>query len=342
MSAPPTPPLPVVQAAQLEDERAGRPWLVETLWTRAGVGIIGGAPKLGKSWLGLDLALSVASGTPCLDVFAVPEPGPVLLHMAEDAAPAIKQRLRGLCRHRGLDLAALPLFVITAPALRLDLDADQQRLHHTLAHRRPRLLLLDPFVRLHRIDENHSGDVAGILAYLRQLQRTFELAVIVVHHTRKNARPGAAGQNLRGSGDFHAWYDSSLHLHRHQDTIVLTPEHRSAAPPAPVHLRLHTGEGADDTCLQVVDPPETRAQGAPAVETEVLQALAAGPLTREQLRATLRIRNQRLGSVLHRLAQDGRVVRQEHAWAVPIPAPTLRRERNGQPKDEQLSLMAPL
>ena len=29
-----------------------------------------------KTWLGLDLALSVATGTPCLGKYAVPEPGP--------------------------------------------------------------------------------------------------------------------------------------------------------------------------------------------------------------------------------------------------------------------------
>jgi hypothetical protein len=33
------------------------------------------------------------------------------------------------------------------------------------------LLLVDPFVRVHRIDENASGEVAPLLAYLRELQR---------------------------------------------------------------------------------------------------------------------------------------------------------------------------
>jgi len=34
---------------------------------------------------------------------------------------------------------------------------------------RPRLLLLDPLVRLHSLDENHAGEVAGLLAYFRSL-----------------------------------------------------------------------------------------------------------------------------------------------------------------------------
>ena len=328
--------LPVVRAAELEDACPERRWLVDTLWARAGVGIIGGAPKLGKSWLGLDLVVSVASATPCLDTFEVHESGPSLLYMAEDGAADIKARLSGLCRHRGLDLQALPVYVITVPTLRLDLDDDQRRLQATVAQLRPRLLLLDPFVRLHRIDENHSGDVSAILAYLRQLQRRFDVAVAVVHHTRKHTRPGAVGQNLRGSGDFHAWCDSSLHLHQQKDVIILTPEHRAAPAPAPTSLHLHALEDTDDAHLEVVDGPLVPHDAAPDLETDILAALARQPLTRSQLRATLRVRNQRLGLALDRLAQSGRIIRQHNRWVVPTPAPTQHPERNASNQDGQL------
>lgn len=339
MSDPQT--LPCVPAAQLPDGDPQRRWLVDTLWARAGVGLIAGSPKLGKSWLGLDLAVSVASGTPCLDVFDVPEPGPALLYMAEDAAPDVKARLRGLCRHRHLDLNNLPVYLITVPALRLDLDDDQQRLFHTVAQRRPRLLLLDPFVRLHKINENDAGEVSAILAYLRQLQRTFDLAVVVVHHTRKNGRPGGAGQNLRGSSDFHAWADSSLYLQRHKDTVILTPEHRAAPAPAGVNLRLHATPHHHDTHFEVVDlPPPTDGPSAD-LDTDLLAALADGPRTRDHLRLSLRVRNQRLTAALDRLAKAGRIIRQDGAWAVPIPPPTPPPERNA-PHAQQLSLIANL
>lgn len=200
--------LPVVRAAELDEPDVARRWLIDPLWARAGVGIIGGAPKCCKSWLGLDLAVSVASGTPCLDTFPVAEPGGALVYMAEDAAPVVKERLAGLCRHRGLALAALPIGVITAPSVRLDLPRDQHRLAETVRRQAPRLLLLDPFVRLHRINENQASDVAAVLGYLRELQRTYDLAVAVVHHARKNGGPTGGGQSLRGSGDFFAWVDT--------------------------------------------------------------------------------------------------------------------------------------
>jgi len=152
--------LPVVPAAELDEPDPSRRWLVEGLWARAGVGIIGGAPKSCKSWLALDLALSVASRTPCLGAFSVADPGGVLIYMAEDAAVVVKERLSGLCRRRGLELTSVPIGVITAPSLRLDCARDQRRLDETVARHAPRLLLLDPFVRLHRINENDAGEVS--------------------------------------------------------------------------------------------------------------------------------------------------------------------------------------
>jgi hypothetical protein len=324
-------PLPVVHAAQLQDAPPQRCWLVEQLWARAAVGVLAGAPKLGKTWLGLDLALSVASATPCLDTFAVHDPGTVLLYLAEDAAPAIKARLTGLCRHRGLELHKVPLWLLAVPTLRLDLDTDQRRLYDTLATLRPRLLLLDPFVRLHSaaLNENDAGDVSALLAYLRGLQRTFDLALVVVHHTRKNGRPGGAGENVRGSGDFIAWLDSGLHLHRQQDRLLLTVQHRAAPAPAALSLRLHSGDPDGDTHLEVVDPPATPPAPSLDLEAEVLATLGQQPLTRAQLRARLRVRNQRLGATLARLAQAGHIARQQDQWVIPVPTPTVHRERNG-------------
>lgn len=176
------------------------------LWARSGVGILGGAPKCCKSWLGLEMAVAVASGTPCLGELAVPQPGPSLIFMAEDATTDVKRRLSGICRHREIDLTQIPLHVITAPALRLDLERDQELLSATVEHFKPRFLLLDPFVRLHRIDENNAGSVSPLLGFLRELQREHGTAIMVTHHSRKNSSKAThAGQGLRGSGDLHAW-----------------------------------------------------------------------------------------------------------------------------------------
>jgi hypothetical protein len=311
--------LPVVRAADIDDAQVRPRWLVESLWARAGVGILGGAPKCCKSWLALEMALAVASGAPCLGVFDIGDVGNVLLYMAEDAASVVKARLSGICRHRHLDLHAAPVHLITAPALRLDRGHDQRRLRDAVAKVAPRLLVLDPFVRLHRIDENDAGQVSALLGYLRELQREHDVAVLVVHHARKNGSAGQPGQSLRGSGDFFAWADSLLYIRRHRGRLLVSVEHRGAPAPEPIALAL---AGDEDVHLEIdavplsddpASPPE-----APLDKVVVeLLANAEAPLTRSELRARLRVRNERLGEVLARLAACGAIHHRGDRWGVP-------------------------
>jgi hypothetical protein len=174
-------------------------------------------------------------------------------------------------------------------------------------------LLLDPLVRLHGIDENNAGEVAGLLAYFRSLQRRLDLSVILVHHTRKNAASGvAAGQGLRGSSDIHAFGDSNLYLRRTRDRLVLSSEHRAAPASTPVSLELVTTD-ARATHLEVVAEPPI--QQRPDLRDQVLALLADGQvLTRTVLRETLSVKNQRLGEALEFLEQADRIGRTPDGW----------------------------
>ena len=147
-----------------------------TLWARDAVGIIGGEPKCGTSFLALDLAVSVAAAVPCLRHFPAAQAGPVVLFAAEDASHIVRRRLEGIARAAATPFERLDIAVIDVPVLRLDHRADRQRLHDTVEHIRPRLLVLDPLVRLHGVDENAVAEIAPILAFLRDLQRRFNTA----------------------------------------------------------------------------------------------------------------------------------------------------------------------
>lgn len=298
--------LPICQVGAIE-ERLEASWLIESLWLSEAAGIIGGQPKCGKSWLGLDMAVSVASKTPCLGRFAVTTPGPALIYLAEDALHGVRSRVAGICQSRGLDIATLDVSAITAVALRLDDQGDRDRLWRAVERVKPRLLLLDPLVRLHRLDENNARDIAGILGFLREIQRHFATAVVLTHHSskRSHARPG---QGLRGSSDLHAFGDSNLYLSRDDDGIMLAVEHRAAA--AIDSMRLHLKPG-DSVHLSVADPPSTVERLVSTsleerVVSELMQRVGATP--REELRGALRVNNQRLGQALAALVAAGRVL----------------------------------
>jgi len=314
--------LEVVRVGDIPLEENPRHWLIEGLWGYRAVGLIGGAPKCCKSWLGLDMAVSVSSGTACLDRYPVLDRGPVLIYLAEDALGAVRERIEGLARHRGFELSALELFVITATSLRLDQGSDRQRLVDTLERMRPRLLLLDPLVRLHAINENDATEVAQLLSFIRQLQRRFELAVILVHHARKYNPSGAqAGQGLRGSGDLHAFGDSNLYLRRRGVDLILSMEHRAAAAPEPVSLELVATEPRAIHLMVKNKMPLEAAVGRSNLDQAVLEAFAATPLmTRAKLREKLAVNNERLGQVLKKLEEEGKLEHGASGWQQAVKA----------------------
>ena len=306
-------PLPVIRVGEIPSEENPQRWLVERLWGASSVGVIGGAPKCSKTWLGLDLALSVATGTACLGKYPVPEPGPALIYLAEDALPVVRERIEGMAQHRGLDFDRVEIHVITAPTLRLDREPHRTRLFETAKRLRPRLLLLDPLVRLHGIDENNATEVAGLLAYFRSLQRRLDLSVVLVHHTRKNAAGGvAAGQGLRGSSDIHAFGDSNLYLRRTSQRLVLSSEHR-AAPAAPsVYLSL-VAIPPGMPHLRVV--AELQNENRRNLQDQVLDLLGRDrTLTRTKLRHAISVKNERLGEALQALQHAGRIRHTSAGW----------------------------
>jgi len=332
----------VLEPASLEKNTNEPAWLIKDLWAHLGVGIIAGAPKSCKSWLALDMAVSVAANVKCLG-YPVVSPGRVLIYMAEDSLAILYQRLKALVFHKSLQMQTLNLGILVPDSFRLDRIADQKRLENTVEIEKPVLIILDPMVRMHGIDENSSGEVSLILAYLRNIQRRYNTAVCVVHHTRKNG--GSASQpglGMRGSSDFHAWGDTNLYINKKQNHLVLTREQRAAPDLGPLFLKLAVESGEMPHLETIKTPLETTQKGE-TVEDKILKHLAKErlPVPQTKLREDLKIRNQALTQTLKKLRDQGEIFRGEKGWSnrpapekkcvsqsVPVPVPKEKRERN--------------
>ena len=301
---------PTRAPVELEDRPREQQWLVDTLWGEQAVGIVGGEPKCGKSILAMDLAVAVAAGVPCLRHFAPNRPGPVLMFAAEDAGHLVRKRLHGIARAAGARFETLDIAVIDVPRLRLDDPDDRSRLQQTVQRIAPRLVLLDPLVRLHGVDENAVADIAPILGFLRDIQRRFETAVLLVHHARKSGatRPGQA---LRGSSELHAWGDSNLYLRRRDRQTLMTVEHRAARGLDDIEIELIEEDG-DEPCFRLRQPPPAGTAPRPETpERRILKALAEAeaPLSQRQIRERAATRHKTVGAILRKLVSQGRIRR---------------------------------
>jgi RecA-family ATPase len=301
-------PLPIQRAAQLPTQGAQTQWLIQDLWSDQAVGILGGEPKCCKSFLALDIALSVASGTDCLRRYPVKRKGTVLLFPAEDSLAIVRKRLEGIAAAAGITLEPLPIEVITAPTLRLDMEQDRLRLAETVKNLHPTLLILDPLIRLHRIDENDATQIAGLLSFLRELQRNHGVAVLLVHHARKDSRGSRPGQALRGSSELHGWGDSNLYMRRHKNQLTLWTEHRAAPSLDPIPMELEQNGEALALSIQqkTIEKEETK---NPTKTQKILQALEEQdqPVTLHRLREHCSMRTATVSELLKQLIEKGDV-----------------------------------
>lgn len=322
----PAQPYATVCAADLAGATAPLKWIAQGLFLESGAGILGGAPKSGKSFLALELCVAIASGSPCVGLFPIQAAGPVTLLCAEDPQAVVLQRLQALSRAHDTTLERLPIHVIVEPAVRLPEGLD--RLRATLDKTRPRLLLLDPLIRLHRADENSAAEMSVILDGIRALARGSGTAILLVHHTRKAAAGSSAGAGLRGSSDLHAFGDTNLYLRKlDRDGLELRIEHRACACPPPLRLRMTVDEGQNPSARIVVSEGPDRDD---PIARKLLAALRASPapLSSRALRAQLGVRNQSLAQALHALLSQGRIERAgRDGYRIrppqpPVPVPT--------------------
>jgi hypothetical protein len=307
--------LPYLKATELEDKAREASWLIDGLWGEEAVGILGGEPKCCKSFLSLDMAVAISSGQPCLGRYRVANPGSVLLYAAEDSPRIVKNRLIGVAAARGVSLAACDIQVITSERLRLDQQSDIDALNETVAALRPRLLILDPFVRLHRIDENSSSEVAVILGNLRQMQKRHKTSILVVHHAKKSGGGMRAGQALRGSSEFHAWGDSNLYMRRSaSNQLSLSIEHRAAASQPGIPIALV--EAGERLALEVQDAGEvvTIVKLTPAERIKQSLHGQPSPMSLSAIRDACGIRMATLCEVIKEQLEAGNVTRTDQGY----------------------------
>ena len=306
--------LPTCPIQSLATKSADAKWLIEDLWIDEGVGIIGGEPKCCKSFLALNIALSVSTGVTCIGQYQVKQTGKVLFYAAEDAPHILKGRIIELSKPLGIDLEALNIDAITVATLRLDMAEDQQKLRETIVQLRPKLLILDPFVRLHRIDENSSGEVAPILAYLRSLQREFQLAIIVVHHAKKSNGTIRAGQSLRGSSEFHAWGDVNLYLRRNrEDHLNLSIEHRDGKSSSGINLELlEVANGISLRVIKKVAGDNREINITDRISTFLSQATV--PQGFKEIRGHLGLRAEKVYKALQQMLLAGEIEKSEQGY----------------------------
>lgn len=235
--------LAVLSLAQLLEQQpsASPACLVEPgLLPPQGILFVGGEPKVGKSLLVANLALSLAAGADRIG-FPIPAPRRVLICQFELPIQQFVSRLAIM--RRALGAAADQNLLVDTRAMGHLLSAAQGLSHFVCAARAAaaEIIVLDPLYSTHDQDENDTRAMAALCQSLLRLRDAARAALVVVHHVRKSIGRYEIGSAFRGSSALHAVGDSYLLLTRPSPqvpTIELRFQFRYAAAHPPRLLQL--------------------------------------------------------------------------------------------------------
>lgn len=192
----------LMDRAAIMDQPALR-WRLKGIFSQAGIGAIYGPSASGKSFLGVDLGISIALGDRW---FGHRSFAASVTYIMLEGEAGLRNRIQAWEEH---NLQQIPsTFMAIAQPFEL---ADPAQVEE-LAAVAPKggVVIIDTLNRAAPgLDENSSQDMGRVLAGMKRLQEITGGLVLIVHHTGKDASKG-----LRGHSSLFAALDGAIEVER--------------------------------------------------------------------------------------------------------------------------------
>lgn len=191
--------LAVAELRKLVASRGKPTWLFRGLWPGDAYGVIAAEDKVGKTWVAVDAAVSVASGTSWLGRFPCDSPGPVLLLAGEGGERGILRRLDAVAASRGLTLDDLPIRVLLRVP-HLTNTKHMAEVRAELETHPARYVTLDPlYLAARGANGNDLYAMGEHLEVLQHISQEAGAALTVVTHFNKTGE-GRGSRRITGAG----------------------------------------------------------------------------------------------------------------------------------------------
>lgn len=247
-------PKSIMWLADIAAQGVKRPrWLINNIWAEAGCGFIAGAPKSYKSYLAIDMALSLALGKKFLnnDKFGTRGgPRKVLYLQEEDGQALVMERMEQVIEgklstahwHGYLSVIdgavvwkapthAIPVALHIKTGFVASDESWQSWLDEMLSEHKFSAVFIDTLsTTAGHVDTDKAQELMNrILKPMRELSTKHNAAFIFVHHNRKDAANGRlngnatdhlsdrAGRDMLGSTQLHAWVDCAIYVRTKAD-----------------------------------------------------------------------------------------------------------------------------
>lgn len=270
-----------------------------------GATILAGRPKLGKSWLCLEIAVAVATGGECLGGVQCPQ-GDVLYLALEDNPRRLQERIAKIRPARAMDPWPKRLSFATDWRRAASGGVDDIRTWAKTCDE-PRLVVVDVFAQFREARGNqetqYESDYAAVKG-LQELAAELNIGIVIVHHTRKGVSETDRFEAVSGTLGLQGGVDSVIMLDRDSNGFVIhckgrdVPEYEKAIAFDKIDCRWTIQGDAS-----VVHRSEER--------STILDALldADDLLSVKDIQSATGMNRNALDQLLYKMAKDGQVVK---------------------------------
>lgn len=207
---------------------AGVSWLVDEWLPDASITFLVSPPESYKTWMLLDLAVSVSAGVPFLGRYRVNSPGPTLIIQQEDSHSGLTDRLALIAEQK---LGALPKLdgdmwsIPSMPDIPIYVHPDRQlrfgnkqvlaEMEKQIDQIRPKVIMIDPLYSTTDSTDNYMADLANRMMVLKTWRDKYGCSFVIAHHSKKNLDPDStAREDSWGSQFLNAFLEAGWQVRR--------------------------------------------------------------------------------------------------------------------------------
>lgn len=206
----------------------GVSWLVQDWLPDKSITFLVSPPESYKTWILLDLAVSISAGVPFLGSYEVNQTGPTLIIQQEDSHSGLTDRLALIVEQKmgmipKLDgdtwqvpgMPDIPIYVHPSRMLRFDNKKVIEELEKQIEIIKPKVIMIDPLYSTTAGVDNYMADLANQMMVLKTWRDKYGCSFVIAHHSKKNLDPDStAREDSWGSQFLNAFLEAGWQVRR--------------------------------------------------------------------------------------------------------------------------------
>lgn len=284
-------------------------------------------PESYKTWLLLDLAVSVSTGLPFLGHYKVNSRGPCMIIQQEDSHIGLTERLSLIAQARmntpcildGENYTIpvnpdLPIYIHPSRLLRFDNKKVLEELEKCIAEIRPKVVMIDPLYSATSVD-NYMAASAEQMMILKTWRDKYGCSFIIAHHSKKNTDPDStAREDAWGSQFLNAFLEAgwqvrrSVKLEANQVVVRRHSKVMGNQPPVTLSFDIST-KYPMKYAVTTNNYVATTSSGQTPAQDDVYKMLQGGNLTQADLASKMNKSRSTVSRQLKQLEGSGSISR---------------------------------